>query len=245
MPQSNLKTAPVQDHQGAIDKLVRAQFNVAAQEAAHRVVDLSQIGAKPVAGMPSALRTEVHIDNYADGATQFTMEFMDAGHYFGSITASMRVENGKIRLSQMQYDARGMKGFAPYAVRHLVSVFRDVHHLVIATGVMADPDKIRRIKDEDRPLVEKMELGKLKLFEWLGFQLLDAQTHARIVAPETVADLRACRAEFAFDNQETRDAVFKALGLPADNHAASVIELPVRQAHELREQIQQVAVASR
>ncbi|MDX1922903.1 MAG: hypothetical protein SFW65_07230 [Alphaproteobacteria bacterium] len=246
MTDSDLNTVTARAHISPLDRLIHAQFKAAAEEA---VVDLSVIGNNPLKGMPSALTTDAYVEyNYGlDADPQFTMELMEDGECFAVITSRLGIRNAKVMLYDMTYGTgikKGIKGFAPYAVRHLVSALRDMHNVVIATGIMAKRERIDSIQDDnDRALVERMEHGKLKMFEWLGFQLRDAKTNERIYAPDNAADLKACRAEFPFDDQETRDAVFKTLGLAADKREATVIELPVRHAHEVPEHIRQIAVA--
>ncbi len=232
MSLSQLKAVPEQRPVEPIDKLIRAQFSVAAEVAVHKPVDLEAIGHKALPGIPNALRTEFHFDDShrPDGEQQFTMEFIEGDEYFGAITARMNVSNGKIRLFDMQYDARKIRGFAPYALRHLIAVFRDVKDLVVSTGVMADLSKLDKVDAEDRLKVIVCEHAKLKNFDAIGFPLIDARTGRRIELP-SVDNLKPCRAVLSFDDEADMDAVsrnLEAKTTPQPKHDVVVTE-PIRQ----------------
>lgn len=198
-------------------EVLMQEFRASADVAAIRAVNLETIGNTSLPGMPKSLRVECHLDDISasSGEQLFTMEFLDGDKIFGAITASMRLADNKIWLYDMVYKAN-IKGFAPYAIRQFVDTFRDIKQVVLATGVMADPEKCKRVKPDEIEGQQKAEHGKLGHFNRLGFQLIEEATQQRMGMPESHKYIRGCRAVFPFDDSETRAKVFANLNMQSD-----------------------------
>lgn len=205
------------------------KFRAAAILSVHPKMDLTLLGDVDFAKvLPNISSSAVLLDPYMQGADRtFILEFNSDGRHIGAITANVKVEHGKIQFYNMQYDTQ-VKGLAPYAMRQLFTILRDVKEVVISTGVMGIIDHSSHLSDQDQKAVEQRELIKLRRFHGIGFQLVDEVTKERLPVPADVHAMVPCRAVFPFNDQATRDAVFEKMRMPSDASAASAASAVTR-----------------